>query len=67
MQRILLTIVIALIFIGIIWRMQSQPLGGPLVSVSNGNGVTIEKQIKAVDIGNFDAEFQSIDIEIANL
>lgn len=67
MQRILLTIIIALIFIGIIWRIQSQPLGGPLVSVSNGSGITIEKQIKAVDIGNFDAEFQSIDTEIANL
>lgn len=67
MQRIILVIIIALISISIMWWMQAQPFGEPAVSVSGRGSMTIEKQVEAVDIGNFDAEFQSIDGEISNL
>lgn len=67
MQRIFFIIVIALTLISIIWWMQAQPMGEPTISVSGGSGATIKKQIEEVDIGNFDAEFQSIDAEISNL
>lgn len=67
MQKIILVIIIALISISIIWWMQAQPFGEPAVSVSQRGGMTIEKEIDAVDIGNFDAEFQSIDADISNL
>ncbi len=67
MQRIILVIIIALISISSIWWMQAQPFGEPTVSVSGKGSATIEQQINAVDIGNFDAEFQSIDDEISNL
>lgn len=68
MKRIILIIVIALGMIGIIWWYQTQvPVGGPTVSVTKTQGESVEAQIKAIDIGDLDVEFQEIDAGIATL
>ncbi|MEK7488126.1 MAG: hypothetical protein AAB598_02275 [Patescibacteria group bacterium] len=68
MKHIILLIIVALIFIGIIWWYQAQvSTESPTVSVMSMRSESIEAETEAIDIGDLDTGFKEIDAGISAL